>query len=287
MERRISWKEQVDLQGVTMDFLNSFGCCNQSTKVYHHLLFSLCIHFASCNPEAHVHGRDKALSFPLARNHLVPPWSWDPGSDKLPPSSGRKSSRSPLWLPVRKMGRSPPRSSPTDVPPPWQSTKNLWNSKGGACTQTPAISEGSKRIWLSPRYWAPTERDNSAFPFLIQPAGDGRFRTFSHALSLRNFLWLLTSTGGWKRNQVVWDLQRGFVWKLLQFAGQTLVAFCKYCHHWPAKVVHLNLCEPLSCQQRSCFQSASMAFFFFSGFARFQAETVNSTITCDHAQPWV
>lgn len=189
------------------------------------------------------------------------------------------------------MGWPPPLSSPTDVLPLWQSTINPWNNKGGVCTQTPAVSEGSKQIWLSPRYWALTECDNYTFPFPIQPPGDGRFSTLSHTLSLRNFLWLLTSTGGWKRNQVVWDLQRGFVRKSLQFAGQMLVAFCKYCHHWPAKVVHLHLCEPLSGWQISCSQSVSMGFFFslffFCGFAKFQAETVNITLTCDLAQPSV
>lgn len=138
-------------------------------------------------------------------------------------------------------------------PPLWQSTINPWNNKGGICTQTPAISKGSKQIWLSPRYWALTECDNYTFPFPFQPPGDGRFSTLSHTLSLRNFLWLLTSTGGWKRNQVVWDLQQGFVWKSLPFAGQMLVALCKYCHHWPAKVAHLNLCKLLHVSKWAAF----------------------------------
>lgn len=180
---------------------------------------------------------------------------------------------------------SPPLSSPADVLPLWHSTINLWNKEGGTHTETPATFEGNKLIGLFPQYSAVTECDNYTFSFPTQPPGDGRFSIpFAHFKSEK--LLLMASYESWRleKKSSCFRFAARIHIKLLQFTVEMLVALCKYCHHWPAEVVHLNLWALLSCQQTSCLQSL---LHIFCCFASFQAETVNITITCDLAQPSV
>lgn len=177
-------------------------------------------------------------------------------------------------------------SSPTDVLPPWQSTINLWNKKSGLQLKPLDASAGNKPIRLFPRSSAVSECDNYTFSFPSQPSGDGRFSILSHTLSLREtspygfwWVWRLGKKSSCSR------LAAGIHIKLLPFAAETLVALCKYCHHWPAEVYISTSEHQLSCQQMSCFQSLFHIFFCY--FVRFQAETVNITITCDLARPSV
>lgn len=88
--------------------------------------------------------------------------------------------------------------------PLWHRTTNLWSNGGGTHTETPVTWEGNTPIRLFPRCSAVTECDNYPFSFPIQPPGDGRFSILSPTLNLRNFsLWLLTSTGGWKKAKLL------------------------------------------------------------------------------------
>lgn len=145
----------------------------------------------------------------------------------------------------------------------WQSTINPWNNKGGICTQTPAISKGSKQIWLSPRYWALTECDNDTFPFPFQPPGDGRFSTLSHTLSLRKLLmasyeyWRLEKKSGCPRFAAgicmeVASICRTDASGILQILSSLT---CKGCRSKPLQAP--------SCQQMNCLQSSSAALWLF------------------------
>lgn len=114
------------------------------------------------------------------------------------------------------------------------------------------LLEGNEPIGLFLGYSAVTECDNSTFSLPTQPLEDGRFSILSCSFSLRSFLELPLSTGGWKRNQVAFDLQQGFI---------VSVSICSRDAHGT-----LQILSPLTCKgcaskpQRAAFMSAKELF---------------------------
>lgn len=71
------------------------------------------------------------------RNHLVLPWSlwsWKQRSCHFSPAVNSPKLLCECAQERRRVSSS--LSSPTDVLPPWHSTINLWNKKGGTRTET-------------------------------------------------------------------------------------------------------------------------------------------------------
>lgn len=168
---------------------------------------SLCVHFAQFNTRVRLHRAEDA--------HFVHSWSgvhiWclpeaeTSEADKLSLFPGSKFTRTSLRMFVRTMETVFPSFVFTNrCLPLWHRTTNLWSNEGGPHTETPVTWEVNTPIGLFPRYPAVTECDNYPFSFPIQPPGDGRFSILSPTLNLRNFsLWLLTSTGGWKKAKLL------------------------------------------------------------------------------------
>lgn len=132
-----------------------------------------------------------------------------------------------------------------------------------------------------------SECDNYTFSFPSQPSGDGRFSILSHTLSLRNFsLWLLMSPGDWERNQVARDWRQRFILSCSHLQQRRLWHFANIVTIDPQRWYISTSEHRFHVSKWAVFNPCS-TFFFFCYFVRFQAETVNITITCDLAQPSV
>lgn len=197
---RISWRNQIQLSRKQSWILSYRGSKHSD------FVSLLSTPFVSTLPRVRLHRAEDA--------HCVHSWSvhiWclpEAGTseaDTLSLFPGSKFTRPSLRMFVRTMETLfPSLVFANRCLPLWHRTTNLWSNEGGTHTETPVTWEGNTPIRLFPWYSAVTECDNYPFSFPIQPPGDGRFSILSPTLNLRNFsLWLLTSTGGWKKAKLL------------------------------------------------------------------------------------